>query len=122
MTKPCIICNKNPKVKGKSYCGGCYHIKNKSNPSYLKYQLKRKELIINYKNKGCEKCGEKRHWLLDFHYINKENKEKAIYNIMGIPRLLKEIDKCIVLCSNCHRDFHYLEKTQNINIINYLKK
>ena len=30
------------------------------------------------------------------------------------PKLLKEVEKCIVLCSNCHRDLHHQEKLQDV--------
>ena len=33
----------------------------------------------------------------------------------------KEIEKCIVLCNNCHSEFHYLEREKNITIQEYLK-
>lgn len=38
----------------------------------------------------------------------------------GIDSLKKEIDKCICLCANCHREFHYLEKQYGITIEEYL--
>jgi len=34
--------------------------------------------------------------------------------------VLKEIEKCILLCSNCHREFHYFEKVNKITIQEYL--
>jgi hypothetical protein len=29
--------------------------------------------------------------------------------------------KCIVLCKNCHYDFHHLERISNLKIENYIK-
>lgn len=64
------------------------------------------------KQKCCSKCGDKRHYVLDFHHT-----EDKIFNISngcqrGISEetLQKEMDKCILLCANCHRELHYLEK------------
>ena len=31
-----------------------------------------------------------------------------------------EINKCVTLCANCHREFHYLEKAQGLTIEEYL--
>lgn len=61
----------------------------------------------------CSKCGENRHWVLDFHHLDPETKEDNVSNLLAKgskKKLLKEIEKCIVLCSNCHRDLHYQEK------------
>ena len=61
----------------------------------------------------CSKCEEKRWWVLDFHHINPQEKEFSVAALKGKAsksKLLNEVSKCIVLCSNCHRDLHYQEK------------
>jgi hypothetical protein len=62
---------------------------------------------------ACVKCGENHPATLDFHHVIKENKKnvnKLLTN--GAYRAArKEVtEKCIVLCSNCHRKLHYEER------------
>lgn len=60
---------------------------------------------------GCAICGYKRcERSLDFHHINPKEKR---FNISNPPKHLahwkvveKEIQKCVLLCSNCHRELH----------------
>lgn len=54
---------------------------------------------------GCQHCGFNEHAsALQFHHKNPKTKEFAISSAIGwkLERILKEIKKCIVLCSNCH--------------------
>ncbi len=41
-------------------------------------------------------------------------------NKYRIDKVLDEIAKCIVLCANCHREFHYLNDNYQISIDDYL--
>lgn len=71
--------------------------------------------IITENKKQCSKCGEKHPATLDYHHLDKEQKSFTITQATGTKRcsvetLLKEIAKCIVLCSNCHRKLHWEEK------------
>lgn len=72
---------------------------------------------------GCAKCGDKRHYLLEFHHNNPKEKELTIseHCRKTFNKLLPEIKKCSVLCSNCHREFHYLNNSTGITIEDYLK-
>ncbi len=59
----------------------------------------------------CKKCGENHPGALDFHHINSEEKEGVIGRMVNEMRskkkILAEIDKCDVLCANCHRILHW---------------
>jgi hypothetical protein len=62
----------------------------------------------------CERCGETHPSALDFHNRDPNQKEFGIAGMirrtLSMKRIKAEIDKCIVLCANCHRKLHYEEK------------
>ena len=99
LTKHIFIKSKNSYV-----CAKC-----RSNAVQRKrYNLKH-ELII-YKGGKCEICGyNKCDAALEFHHLNPEEKEFGIAS-KGYTRSLKEckkeVDKCILVCANCHREIH----------------
>ena len=73
---------------------------------------KRNTLFINeYKvQTGCGRCGYNKHaCALDFHHIGakKENVARLAKSCLSLDTLKEEMCKCIVLCSNCHREEHY---------------
>lgn len=63
------------------------------------------------KTLNCSKCGENHIACLDFHHIDPSSKVFTIGTFGNHSReeVEKEIKKCIVLCSNCHRKLHYKE-------------
>jgi hypothetical protein len=74
---------------------------------------KYKKLLIEHFGGKCVTCGYDRCPAgFDFHHIIPEEKEFSIGENCGnfaYGRLLKEVKKCMLLCSNCHRELHYLE-------------
>ena len=71
-----------------------------------------KQLCLEYLGSKCNSCGyDKCQASLDFHHENPNIKK---FNInqkkqMKLTDVIKkELDKCIILCSNCHRELHYL--------------
>lgn len=69
-----------------------------------------KKLSIEYKGGECQICGyNKCIDALEFHHINPEEKEFGI-SAKGYTRswekVRDELDKCILVCSNCHREIH----------------
>lgn len=84
-----------------------------------------KKVIDDWKMQGCAKCGDKRIYIIDAHHINPETKTNTVVKLKinsSIQRILEELSKCIPLCANCHREFHFLESLQNITIEEYLKE
>src|SRR4029077_8835136 len=71
-----------------------------------RYSSRRYQYILSRKDK-CILCGESDEVCLDFHHICNKLFDIALqYRSKGIDQVNKEIDKCVVLCSNCHRKFH----------------
>lgn len=61
----------------------------------------------------CQRCGleanENNYVLFDFHHLDPTQKEKGPNVIYRYSKetAKKELDKCIVLCANCHRMVHH---------------
>ena len=77
-------------------------------------QQKLIEEYREYKSKcSCQVCGETRHWCLSFHHTDPSQKDIEVATILTYnnrKRLFEEIEKCIVVCHNCHADIHYQER------------
>ena len=68
---------------------------------------------IDYKGGKCQKCGYKKcQAAIEFHHRIPEQKDFSIntnLNRRNIDdRIKKELDKCDILCANCHREEHWM--------------
>ena len=73
----------------------------------------RKLELIKHLGGRCEVCGYNRcAWAFDFHHKdgNKENNVARIIHEGSKDKALKEAEKCILLCANCHRELHYKQR------------
>jgi hypothetical protein len=92
----------------------------KSENAHVKRRkLEIKKWFFEYKsNLSCSKCEENHPATLEFHHKRDQKKDKAIGNMVAdgcsIKKILEEVKKCEVLCSNCHKKFHFDEKTNKI--------
>lgn len=72
--------------------------------------LANKIKAIEYLGGQCKQCGGVFHpSVYDFHHRNPKEKEIGISVIKGRKweNIQTELDKCDLLCSNCHREIHY---------------
>lgn len=70
------------------------------------------EFLEFKKTLKCNRCGFSHPAALQFHHTDPSTKEVAVGAVAGswsLKRLQKEIDKCEVLCANCHAIEHYKE-------------
>ena len=112
----CIVCDKLLRGRQRKYCSR--KCKNHSgNLSYQSYQAQQKrgrlrklELIRMYRG-SCEKCGyDKNYAALEFHHVDSRSKFFQL-DLRSLSNrkwsvIVKEAEKCILLCSNCHAELH----------------
>jgi hypothetical protein len=94
--------NFQPQIKSKEY----------QRRAVKEHRLKSKIALLEYKGNKCECCGyNKVNSALEFHHLDSKTK---LFNISSSQvkkrsqeELFREIDKCILLCANCHRELHF---------------
>lgn len=114
-TRLCYKCKKNIKTedfhhrRGKayssSYCKSC------TTEQTLERIRKLKSLMIEYKGGCCQRCGyDKYQGALEFHHLDHKEKDfnpSHLRKYRFDNRTKSELDKCILVCANCHREIHY---------------
>lgn len=111
----CTICGetdqskfyKRKKRKGfYTYCSNCLRKRQIEN------NRKNKLLSIEYKGGKCIRCGYKKcPAALAFHHRNPEEKNldwKRMRNYADFEKLKVELDKCDLVCNNCHTEIHWI--------------
>jgi len=112
--------NKHHKDGLSSICKDCQHIyvnnHYKNNKQYYidkanKTTNNTRKWFKKYKNGlSCSNCKINHPAVLDFHHIA-DDKEYVVSQMIAHGKskikILEEIQKCIVLCANCHRILHY---------------
>lgn len=109
----CIICNKKLTNRQKLFCSTkCKNIKHQNYKSQSERGKLRRSEFINLKGGKCLICGyNKNNAALSFHHTEDNDKEFKLSirecSNNSIETLLKELEKCILLCANCHMELHY---------------
>ena len=72
-----------------------------------KYQRKVRQYVVDLREVGCcMDCGEEDSRVLQFHHRDPAAREADIISISSFPRLLRELEKCDLVCANCHIKRH----------------
>ena len=127
--KTCTCCNQVKSLEDFYYSNGKYspYCKECTRQKEQERYRNKKEQLDKWKisHGGCKKCGNTKPYLLDMHHLNPEEKDFTISDAIRLnftsEKFQQEMDKCIILCANCHREFHYLESKNHITIEEYLK-
>jgi len=74
-----------------------------------RFRKNQKNRAVEYLGGKCTLCGyNKCNQSLDFHHKNPTTKEFSISQNCNRSwsKMVKELDKCIILCRNCHGEVH----------------
>ena len=98
---------KSDRKNGSSECKDCF------NAYCVQRWIKRKIQAIEYKGGKCEDCNLSYpnipHCVFDFHHLNPSEKDfdwKKM-RLISLERMKEELNKCVLLCANCHRIRHF---------------
>lgn len=119
-TYVCSVCGKQ--VTRSKKTGNMGKLCNTCRQHYRQLKLKRK--AIDYLGGKCIMCGyDKCTAVLEFHHRIPEDKSFTIStNLNKSWNSLKvELDKCDLLCANCHRELHYNNSERTSDISEYEK-
>jgi len=107
-----LIIKRNEKLSEEDY-----KIKRKKDvvKAVVNWRKDKKRKLVEYKGGKCEKCGyDKCIDAFDFHHKDPTQKDFGISaKSYSYERLKKEVDKCILVCKNCHSEIHYDIKNKN---------
>lgn len=71
-------------------------------------------MVAYLEDHPCRRCGFSDPRALDFHHREPDQKVKSVSRMItdrtDIGIIFEEIEKCDVLCSNCHRILHAEER------------
>jgi hypothetical protein len=76
----------------------------------INWKKQKKLELIEYKGGCCEICGyNKCSAALEFHHKDPTQKDFAISShSYSFEKMKIEVDKCMLVCSNCHREIHHM--------------
>lgn len=90
-----------------SYCKSCFNI------SCSERWINRKIWAIKYKGSNCVDCGlsypDTPYPVFEFHHLNPSEKDLdwSKLRLTTKNKIKVELDKCVLLCANCHRIRHF---------------
>lgn len=109
-TKTCVICDKQV-GRRRNVCMSCY-----TNTRRFKI----KKWMIEYKGGKCVDCGVSDLDIscYDFHHLDPNEKDFNLSSVnsarVSLEQLKGELNKCVLLCANCHRIKHSNYKNEKL--------
>ena len=108
LTMTIRTCTKHGETKHFPRPGGAFRCGKCSSEWVTRNRRKKKQLLVEKFGGACKLCGYKKYsGALDFHHTNPKNKSFAL-SVKGLSysweSLLKEAQKCMLVCKNCHTE------------------
>jgi hypothetical protein len=108
-------CRECHKTFRRNWYQGDAHERHLQNVKERKHEARNfaREYVYEYlKTHPCTQCGESDPVVLEFHHVEKKDMDVAAMVAGGysIERIQSELEKCVVLCANCHRKVTHTER------------
>jgi 5-methylcytosine-specific restriction endonuclease McrA len=88
------------------------------NDNKKKHRKTIKAKAVEYMGGECQRCGYNKYiGALDFHHLDPTKKDINFSSLkkQSLSSLIKELENCILVCSNCHREIHEEIRQTNIH-------
>lgn len=120
--KVCSKCNEHKSIKEfrprkdrpgtvQPHCKAC------DTKNTIAQEKSRKQFLIKYLGNACVDCGviDNDIEIYDFHHLEPEHKDFTIQSrkSASLDTIVKELDKCVLLCANCHTRRHSAMKSES---------
>ena len=111
---------KRPTKEQQARWNRAFYLKNRGARVRLNQQARQKirELVEGYKREHPCACGESHIACLQFHHPDPLEKSFEIglarCRMWSLKRLRREMDKCQVLCANCHAKLHWRQRNEPV--------
>ncbi len=115
--KLCTTCNqeklinefyqKKDRKRGSTQCKQCFN-----NYCIVRWRTRKIKALI-YKGSSCVDCGlsypQTPYSVFDFHHLDSNEKDVdwSKLRLRSWDKVTEELDKCVLLCANCHRIRHH---------------
>lgn len=80
-------------------------------PILKEWRKNTKQKLVEALGSCCQICSYRKcNQVLELHHIDPKEKDFAISNATSrklTDKIKKELDKCILVCANCHREIHH---------------
>lgn len=105
-----IVLTEDNKAAGShsGYCKPC------DSKKVIEKNIKAKQRVVEYMGGCCSVCGYNKCIIaIEFHHLDPTKKSKTYnrrFTSWGFDRQKKELENCIIVCANCHREIHSKEE------------
>ncbi len=93
-------------------------------PSYLKRNLRayaeRRRMVVEAKSRPCADCRiQYPYYVMDFDHRDGDLKEFSLNSVHRVTKraILREIEKCDVVCANCHRERTHRRRVGRLKVV-----
>jgi hypothetical protein len=85
----------------------------------IEWHRRTKKALIEYKGGKCQRCGYCKDFASVYHFHHRDASQKDFTissKTWALERLKAEVDKCDLLCGNCHSEVHEIEELKKAEV------